>query len=383
MGEWRVNEQMNRQINWQINHEKEILYWLCQLPDLGSTVLRKIWDYDQRFSDLLLVSDLPIEKKILLKPEQFAAIKAWKQHYQECRERYQVLQQSGIQFVTVLDEHYPAVLRCLTDYPIALYVKGGLPDYRMPSVAIVGARSCTAYGKQIAEEFARILAMAGVQIISGLALGIDGAAHQGAIHAKQPTFGILGCGVNICYPSSHYKLYETMLMRGGIISEYPPDIKPEPFHFPQRNRIISGLSDLILIIEAKEKSGSLITAELGLEQGKEVYAIPGRITDRLSKGCNLLIQQGAGIALSPADILEALGVKREKKLIIHPKAIEILGKEERQVYGCLEQSPRHIDEIARDCGLSISDCMRILLALELTGLILQTDSHYYLKKTVL
>lgn len=378
-----MNERMNRQINWQINHEKEVLYWLCQLPDLSSTILRKIWEYDQRFSDLLLVSDLPAEKKILLKPEQFAAIKAWKLHYQECRERYQVMQQSGIQFVTVLDEHYPAALRNLNDYPIALYVKGDIPNPQIPSVAIVGARSCTAYGKQIAQEFARMLAMAGVQIISGLALGIDGSAHLGAIHAKQPTFGILGCGVNICYPSSHYKLYEAMLLRGGILSEYPPDIKPEPFHFPQRNRIISGLSDLILIIEAKEKSGSLITAELGLEQGKEVYAVPGRITDRLSKGCNLLIQQGAGIALSPADILEALGVKREKKLMIHPKAIEALGEEERQVYGYLEQSPRHIDEIARDCGRSISDCMRILLALELTGLILQTDSYYYCKKTVL
>ena len=383
MGKWRVKEQMNRQMDWRTNHEKEVLYWLCQLPDLGSTVLRKIWEYDQRFSDLLSVNDLPAEKKMLLKPEQFAAVKVWKLHYQECWERYQVMQQSGMQFVTVLDEHYPAALRNLTDYPIALYVKGALPDSRMPSAAIVGARSCSAYGKQIAEEFARMLATAGVQIISGLALGIDGAAHLGAIHAGQPTFGILGCGVNICYPSSHYKLYEAMLSRGGILSEYPPDIKPEPFHFPQRNRIISGLSDLILIIEAKEKSGSLITAERGLEQGKEIYAVPGRITDRLSKGCNLLIQQGAGIALSPADILEALGVKREKKLIIHPKVAELLGEEERLVYDCLEHSSRHIDEIARDCGRSISDCMRILLTLELTGLIQQTNSHYYCKKVVL
>lgn len=370
-------------MNERINQEKEVLYWLCQLPNLSSTVLRKIWAYDQRFSDLLSVGELPQKKKMLLKPEQFAAIKAWKQRYQECRERYQVMQQSRIQFVTVLDEHYPAALKSLTDYPLALYVKGELPDPRLPSVAIVGARSCSAYGKQIAEEFARILSRTGVQIISGLALGIDGAAHLGAIHARQPTFGILGCGVNICYPSNHYKLYEAMLLRGGILSEYPPDTPPVPFHFPQRNRIISGLSDLILIIEAKEKSGSLITAELGLEQGKEVYVVPGRITDRLSKGCNMLIQQGAGIALSPADILEALGVKREKKLMSHPEAAVILCEEEHQVYDCLEYSSRHIDEIAQACGRSIPDCMRVLLALELTGLILQTDSYYYCKKTIL
>lgn len=378
-----MSERMNGQKDWLINHEKEVLYWLCQLPDLSGSVLRKVWEYDQRFSDLLMAEDLPGEKRRLLKSEQLAAIKGWKLHYRECRERYQVMQQSGIQFVTVLDAHYPVALKNLPDYPIALYVKGELPDPRLPSAAIVGARSCSAYGKRIAEEFARMLAMADVQIISGLARGIDGAAHLGAIHAKRPTFGILGCGVNICYPSSHYKLYEAMILQGGILSEYPPGIKPEPFHFPRRNRIISGLSDIVLIIEAREKSGSLITAELGLEQGKEVYAVPGRITDCLSKGCNLLIQQGAGIALSPADILEALGIKREKKLIVCSKAAGRLGGEERLVYDCLGDSPRHIDEIARDCHRNISDCMRVLLALELTGLILQTDSYYYCKKPVL
>lgn len=378
-----MNEPVKRQAEWQIMHEKEVLYWLCQLPDLSSAVLRKIWEFDQKFSDLLFEDNLPTGKKRLLKPQQLAAIKAWKPHYQECWERYQTMQQTKTRFVTVLDEDYPAALRNLSDYPIALYIKGELPDPKLPAAAIVGARSCSVYGKQIAEEFGRMLAMAGVQIISGLALGIDGAAHAGAIHAKQPTYGILGCGVNICYPSSHYKLYEAMLARGGILSEYPPDVKPEPFHFPQRNRIISGLSDVVLIIEAKERSGSLITAEFGLEQGKEVYAIPGRITDQLSRGCNLLIQQGAGIALSPADILAALGIKREKKLMINSAAVKGLSIEERQVYDCLEYSPRHIDQIAWECKWNISDCMRILLALELNGLILQTDSNFYCKKPVL
>ena len=251
---------------------------------------------------------------------------------------------------------------------------------RRPAVAVVGARGCSEYGSQLASAFAEMLAKERVQIISGLALGIDGAAHQGALKAGEDTYGILGCGVNICYPSAHYKLYGQMLTHGGIISEFPLDSGPIPMHFPMRNRIISGLSDAVLVVEAKEKSGSLITAELGLEQGKEIFAVPGRITDHLSGGCNRLIQQGAHMAISPNDILEYLGVKCEKRLIIHEKNANALAKPEKMVYACLDFKAKHLEEISDRCRMSISECMGILLELELQGYVFRTANHYYGKK---
>lgn len=219
-----------------------------------------------------------------------------------------------------------------------------------------------------------------MQIISGLALGIDGAAHRGALRAGADTYGVLGCGVNICYPSAHYKLYGQMLTQGGIISEFPLDTGPLKMNFPMRNRIISGLSDAILVVEAKEKSGSLITAELGLDQGKEIFAVPGRITDHLSGGCNRLIQQGAHMAISPNDILEYLGVKCGKRLIIHEKNVNALAKPEKMVYACLDFKAKHLEKISDQCGMSISECMGILLELELQGYVFRTANHYYGKK---
>ncbi len=171
-----------------------------------------------------------------------------------------------------------------------------------------------------------------------------------------------------------------MLTHGGIISEFPLDSGPIPMHFPMRNRIISGLSDAVLVVEAKEKSGSLITAELGLEQGKEIFAVPGRITDHLSGGCNRLIQQGAHMAISPNDILEYLGVKCEKRLIIHEKNANALAKPEKMVYACLDFKAKHLEEISDRCRMSISECMGILLELELQGYVFRTANHYYGKK---
>ena len=287
---------------------------------------------------------------------------------------------NSIQWIQQEDIEYPEKLRPYKGMPKTLYVLGGLPDPSRPSVAVVGARRSTSYGDNIARQFSAELAANGIQIISGLALGIDGAAHQGALKAEADTYGILGCGVNICYPTAHYKLYGQMLTHGGIISEFPLDSGPIPMHFPMRNRIISGLSDAVLVVEAKEKSGSLITAELGLEQGKEIFAVPGRITDHLSGGCNRLIQQGAHMAISPNDILEYLGVKCEKRLIIHEKNANALAKPEKMVYACLDFKAKHLEKISDQCGMSISECMGILLELELQGYVYRTANHYYGKK---
>lgn len=221
------------------------------------------------------------------------------------------------------------------------------------------------------------LARAGVQIVSGLAYGIDGAGHAGALRAGGKTFGVLGCGIKICYPRENYGLYQKMAVQGGILSEFAPKEQPQPRNFPVRNRIISGLSDVILVIEARQKSGSLITAGLGLEQGKEIFALPGRVSDPLSEGCNRLIQEGAGILLTPDDVLEYFTLRNGKILRVHEKNKNGLAKKEKMVYSCLDLQPKGLEEIVTLSGLPVGECISVLLELELSGYIVETSHQYY------
>lgn len=220
--------------------------------------------------------------------------------------KFNELRQKGIAFIPCGDALYPKRLTDIPDAPSALYVKGALPDDALPSVAVVGARKCSDYGRYAAREFGYRLAQAGVQVVSGLAMGIDSISQAGCLEAGGKTFGVLGCGVDICYPPSNEALYSELCKTGGVLSEYPPGTAPKPQLFPPRNRIISGLCDILLVIEAKEKSGTFITVDMALEQGREIYALAGRICDPLSQGCHGLIRQGAGIALGPEEVIDAL-----------------------------------------------------------------------------
>ncbi len=209
------------------------------------------------------------------------------------------------------DPEYPPYLKQYERMPAGLYVIGRFPDPSRPCVAIVGARNCSGYGKSEAERFGKTLAENGVQIISGLAYGIDVSSQIGALRGGGTAFAVLGSGADVCYPKENRSVYDEIIRNGGgIISEYEPGTKAAPWHFPLRNRIISALADIVLVIEARKKSGSLITVEYALEQGKSVFAIPGRNVDALSFGCNALISQGAGIAVSPEVILEELALCR-------------------------------------------------------------------------
>lgn len=218
------------------------------------------------------------------------------------------MQTKGILFYPEYHPFYPVKLRSIPARPFGIFVKGKLPDIRQRSLAIVGARDCSEYGQYVARHFAEKMAQNGVAVISGLARGIDGIAQRAAMEAGGESFGVLGCGADICYPKSNETLYRMCMERGGILSTYLPGTPPTPNLFPPRNRIISGLSDGILIIEAREKSGTIITADLALEQGKDVFVIPGRVTDRLSDGCNSLIRQGASLIQSPEQLLEELNI---------------------------------------------------------------------------
>lgn len=219
---------------------------------------------------------------------------------------YEELLQKGIRFLTAEDEDYPQRLRKIPSAPYALYVLGKLPPENLPAVAMIGARECSEYGIYVAKNFAKELGAHGIPVISGMARGIDSISQEAALQGGGRTYAVLGCGVDICYPKSSRRLYEQILEQGGILSTFPPGTEPIKRLFPERNRIVSGLADVILVVEARQKSGTFITVDMALEQGREVYAIPGRLTDRLSDGCNLLLQQGALIAVSPKDLLQHL-----------------------------------------------------------------------------
>lgn len=274
---------------------------------------------------------------------------------------------------------YPKRLKELSRMPEKIYVKGTIPDDNGPSAAIVGARMCSAYGRIQAFKYSKALSACGVQIVSGLAYGIDTEAHLGALEGKKPTYAVLGSGLDICYPSRNKKLYERILRDGGgIISEYPEGVPVKKYHFPERNRIISGLSDLVLVVEAKDKSGSLITAQYALDQGKTVYAIPGSVQEELSRGCHKLIYDGAGIAYEPEVLLEEWGISSENMKKREKRKIG-LASDLKLVYSCLDLRPKNTEFIIDRTGFSPEKVSNLLMELELLGLAREAGRHYYIK----
>ena len=280
------------------------------------------------------------------------------------------------------EEGYPKNLLQLPDAPSRLYVLGELPDPMRPAIAIVGARNCSSYGKNMAYEYARILTQRGIQVISGLARGVDAAAHAGALAAGGKTYGVMGCGVDFCYPTSSRKLYHVMQQQGGILSEFAPGTPPLSYHFPLRNRIISGLSGAILVVEAKEKSGSLITADAALEQGRTVFALPGRAGDLLSEGCNRLIYQGAIPAWKPEIILEEMEWTGKKEIIQEDFTQEkkiVLAREDDLVYSCLDLNPKAVSRLQDETGLPSGSLLKSLYYLTAKDLAREVWQNYYIR----
>lgn len=289
-------------------------------------------------------------------------------------------QNRKIRCITKRSAEYPERMKRLPDMPEKLYVLGNMPDELLPSMAVVGARMSSPYGQKQAFDFAKYTAGYGVQIISGMALGIDSQSHRGALAAGAPTFAVLGCGADVCYPAANRKLYEDILAGGGgILSEYPPGTQPRSWFFPARNRLISALSDLVLIVEAKDKSGSLITANCALEQGKTVYAVPGDVGNALSRGCNKLIFDGAGIAWCPEILLGEWGISEKKKEKTNGKKNLGLARDLELVYSCLDLRPQNLDYFIRKTGFSPGKTGSLLTELQLMGLAGETGRHYYVR----
>jgi DNA processing protein len=267
-------------------------------------------------------------------------------------------------------DELPPLLRAIHDPPARLYLRGvGEPEVlAQTSVAIVGARACSAYGAQVARTLGRELAESGLVVVSGLARGIDGEAHRGALAAGGHTVAVLGCGIDRDYPAAHAQLAREICERSLIVSEYEPGVEPAPWRFPARNRIIAGLSAATIVVEARERSGALITADFALEEGREVFAVPGEITSALSAGTNALLRLGAAPLTSAADVFEALGVEPPGSQ--SPPAI---GDTAAAV---LSHLPATVDELTRSTGLDAAQVAAALAELELAGLATEGDGIY-------
>lgn len=299
------------------------------------------------------------------------------------RKGIDILNSKNINFVHIGSEEYPKRLMNIYDPPYALYVRGSLPYDSIPTVAIIGARVCSTYGSTIARRISKELAGYGIQIISGMAKGIDGAAHSGALDVGGATYGLLGCGVDICYPACNIDIFARAEKSGGLISEYPIGSPAMAYRFPQRNRLISGLADVIIVVEAKEKSGSLITVDAALEQGKDIYAVPGRLDDELSRGCNALINNGAGIYTSVKDILEHFGIEykdciSDNEFLLKNK--NLLEKDLQVLYSCFDLLPKSLEEICSITGLSISKALQMITSLQMMDLVAEPFKNHYIKK---
>ena len=267
---------------------------------------------------------------------------------------------------------YPPLLTELHDPPARLHLRGGSPGVlARPAVAVVGARSCSAYGAQVARELAQSLAAAGVVIVSGLARGVDAEAHRGALAAGGLTVAVLGCGIDRDYPRAHAELARRIAEQGIVVSEYPPGVEPSPWRFPARNRIIAGLARATVVVEARERSGALITADFALELGREVFAVPGEITSALSAGTNDLLRQGAAPLLSADDVFESLGLEP-----LAPVVPDDLSSHARAVLERLSDGARTLDELVRATEIGTAAMAAVLTELELAGLIAVADGVY-------
>lgn len=341
---------------------------LQRLKGIDPAIKRRLFEGEENLGSLFegkaSLNDEGVYKKII-------AFNDWNDVNRDLK----MLRETGVEVLTIRDPGYPVQLRNIPDAPLVLYKKGGLkvgPD----TIAIVGSRRASFESINMAEKIAQTLSSVGITVISGLARGVDAAAHRGALKEKGKTVGVLGCGIDICYPSENRSLFEKVGEEGCILTEYTPGELPLQHHFPARNRIIAGLSKGVLVVEASQRSGSLITARLGLEYGREVMAIPGSIFDEGYKGANSLIKQGAKLIDGMDDIIATcfpnLTLKKNEQVD--------LNGDEHYIYGIIGLVKIHVDEVIEKSGMETRHVMAILTNLELKEAIQGIPGGFYLRR---
>jgi len=368
-------------------------YWLTTIKGLGRKSIRAILEYYQTPNMVFEDSNKNLESVL----KKYCQLSNTVIHNiinsrlkEQIQKEVQIILNEGVHLLCPTDDLFPEAYRHIYDPPCLLYYKGILPELTSLTIAIIGARNCTDYGIHMATEISEALTNSGVNVISGMARGIDAAAHKGALLCYRnqeisemqrfnlgKTVAILGSGVNVCYPKDNYPLYREIIQKGCIISEYPINEQPRQGYFPMRNRLISGLADGIIVVEAKKSSGSLITAHYGLDQGKDIFAVPGRAIDPLSEGTNLLIKAGAKIVLSASDILEEYNLNISS---IKQDAKVGLAKTEASIYNVISYDPISIEWLSNELNIRIEEVRIGVIRLEILGLIRHLPNNTVVKK---
>lgn len=356
--------------------------WLCSIPEITCRQQRVLVSY---FGSPMAVYEAG--------DEEFDAWEKigrnWVRNVRGCKNESftenlaEQMRRKDIRFISCSHPSYPVKLRSIADAPCGLFFRGKLPDDDVPAAAVIGSRTCSPYGAAMAEKIAVVLADYGIPVISGMARGIDGISQKKCLERGGISFGVLGSGADVCYPRDNIELYEMLVKRGGIISEYPCGTPPLPWHFPARNRIICGLAEHVIVVEAKKDSGSLITVEFALEQGRNVLAVPGRSGDALSIGCNRLIRDGAQILLDPGELPALLGLPEkeaaERRAGKMKEAEKGLSEEKRLVLAALSQDPSSFDSLLARLPLRSGQLAEALLDLQISGYISEISKNVYIK----
>jgi len=362
--------------------ERELLIYLHTIPGVGWKTIDQVRKTMDHLEQILTCQPLELSMKTGINyptAEKITAAFAEDQ-IRSFFQKMEEWQDQHIQVITYDDQEYPDFLKEIAQPPWVLFALGDVKLMQKPALAVVGTRNATPYGKLVAEQLSSQITDYGFVVVSGLARGIDRFAHEGALQNQGKTIAVLGSGVNVIYPKENGRLYQTMKDQGLILAEYPPDTQPHPGFFPQRNRIISGLSYGTIVVEASLKSGSLITAQFALDQSREVFAVPGLITSKQSIGTNALIKQGAKLVQKIEDILEEFPYLMMKK--IKEKEPRDLTEAEQKVFAVIQHDPIHINDIYHQMDLDMNQLYQTLLSLQLKGEVTQLPGGLYLRKSI-
>lgn len=356
----------------------ERAWWLAftQVPRIGPARIQKLLD---QFGTLKDAWDAPGSELQHVLPANVVDVLLRTRSELDVASLYQRTTRDDVRITCWLDDDYPALLREVGAPPPLLYYRGQLVETDSAAVAIVGTRKVTAYGREMAYRIAYDLAQAGVTIVSGLALGVDGIAHRAALEAGGRTIAVLGSGADVIYPGRHRDLARKIEEQGAVLTEYPLGTQPDRFNFPPRNRIISGLSRGVVVVEAPERSGALITVDFAAEQGRDAFAVPGPVHAPASAGCHRILREGATLVRSAEDVLEDLHIRP----INHDDSegdVVNLSTEERRLLSVLTSQPQHIDDIAAQLGKTVGDVSGELMMLELQGSVHSDGSGYYSRR---
>ncbi|MFH1655385.1 MAG: DNA-processing protein DprA [Candidatus Omnitrophota bacterium] len=364
--------------------EKESLLLLNTISGIGSIKLKRLLDKFGTAGEILSASKSQLKDIDGISEKITNEIS--KASKDQLEEELSLAKKHGVQILTINDKGYPVRLKEISDPPVVLYVKGKVLPQDEMSIAIVGSRRASYYGLSTAEKFSQELSGLGITVVSGMARGIDSSAHRGALKSKSRTIAVLGSGLAEIYPPENKKLFDEISKNGAVISEFPMKAKPLAHNFPRRNRIISGLSLGVIVVEAAKNSGALITADFALEQGREVFAIPGKVDSITSFGTNRLIKQGAKLVNCVEDIIEEL----KPQLEIHLKEIKRdetkqesnlhLSKTESQLYDIITSAPKHIDEIVAESGFNINSVLSLLVQMEMKHVIKQLPGKLFVRQ---